>query len=351
MEHALQTLRVEQGEVYAPALTQLAEAAKDSTMKRWRSENKRWFPIREYEEVDSLAAKAESLAHSAVMRARFVKDSLRATTEIGVALLRDRVTDMKSNIEHLPRLQPLRRLIADADGRLLAAESRQSDGDLLGAAGALREAIKLLDNAGFTMDRLVGDYLRAVPEWQNWQKEVIEWSRSNRAVSLVIDKMAHRCLVYRNGEEIASFDVELGPQWIGPKRYEGDLSTPEGRYHITRKRDRGETIYYLALEIDYPNDDDKRWFAAAKENGILPRSARLGGNIELHGNGGKSFDWTRGCIALNDDDMKSVFDLVREGTPVTIVGALAHPFEPLETASTGSGQTAEETEPYSSLSQ
>jgi L,D-peptidoglycan transpeptidase YkuD (ErfK/YbiS/YcfS/YnhG family) len=48
-----------------------------------------------------------------------------------------------------------------------------------------------------------------------------------------------------------------------------------------------------------------------------PQYTKLGGLIYIHGNGARS-DWTWGCVALENGDMKELFDAVSVGTPVTI---------------------------------
>ena len=48
-----------------------------------------------------------------------------------------------------------------------------------------------------------------------------------------------------------------------------------------------------------------------------PQYTKLGGLIYIHGNGAKS-DWTWGCVALENEQMKELFDAVSVGTPVTI---------------------------------
>jgi lipoprotein-anchoring transpeptidase ErfK/SrfK len=58
------------------------------------------------------------------------------------------------------------------------------------------------------------------------------------------------------------------------------------------------------------------------ENGLLPPTAKIGGLIEIHGNGGKGIDWTEGCIALTDKEIEVVYRSVKVGTPVTIVGSV-----------------------------
>ncbi|HAF12558.1 MAG TPA: hypothetical protein DHU55_09550 [Blastocatellia bacterium] len=48
-----------------------------------------------------------------------------------------------------------------------------------------------------------------------------------------------------------------------------------------------------------------------------PQYTALGGLIYIHGNGAKS-DWTWGYVALENEDMRELFDAVAVGTPVTI---------------------------------
>ena len=58
--------------------------------------------------------------------------------------------------------------------------------------------------------------------------------------------------------------------------------------------------------------------AAINEGKMPPQNTALGGEIYIHG-GGIEGDWTRGCVALNDDVMGEIFDLVSKGTLVTIL--------------------------------
>ncbi|MGH9842359.1 MAG: L,D-transpeptidase family protein, partial [Blastocatellia bacterium] len=53
-------------------------------------------------------------------------------------------------------------------------------------------------------------------------------------------------------------------------------------------------------------------------------NTRLGGDIFIHGGGtGKLFgmirDWTLGCVALENEEIKELFDTVPVKTPVRIV--------------------------------
>ena len=101
----------------------------------------------------------------------------------------------------------------------------------------------------------------------------------------------------------------------------GDKATPEGKYHITKKKSRPQTKYHKALLINYPNDDDKARYNAGVKKGSIPKRG-IGNLIEIHGDGGKGRNWTAGCVALTDNDIDKVYELVGVGTPVTIVGSL-----------------------------
>ncbi|PNU06613.1 L,D-transpeptidase family protein [Novosphingobium guangzhouense] len=113
-------------------------------------------------------------------------------------------------------------------------------------------------------------------------------------------------------------NIQLGDEPVGPKRFEGDERTPEGRYVI----DWGNpgSAYHLSLHISYPNAAD-RAFAEA-------RGRSAGGMIMIHGqpNGWAATagasrvpgDWTDGCIAVSDDEIEALWEGVADGTPIEI---------------------------------
>ena len=73
--------------------------------------------------------------------------------------------------------------------------------------------------------------------------------------------------------------------------------------------------------INYPNEDDRKHFQIAREKGLVPHRTGIGSLIEIHG-GGKDI-MTYGCIAMNNRDIDELFNIVKVGTPVTIVGAVS----------------------------
>jgi L,D-peptidoglycan transpeptidase YkuD (ErfK/YbiS/YcfS/YnhG family) len=141
--------------------------------------------------------------------------------------------------------------------------------------------------------------------------------RTEPADKVLIEKKERRLRVLSKGEVIKTYKIALGGNPVGPKERQGDSKTPEGTYIIdSRNRDSG---YHLSLHISYPNEKDKM---RAKELGVSP-----GGDIMIHGikNGltwvGASHaevDWTKGCIAVADEEMEEIYKLVPNGTIVEI---------------------------------
>ncbi|PZQ56993.1 MAG: hypothetical protein DI555_02375 [Novosphingobium pentaromativorans] len=108
--------------------------------------------------------------------------------------------------------------------------------------------------------------------------------------------------------------IQLGDAPTGPKRFEGDERTPEGRYAIDWGNPNSR--YHLSLHISYPNAQD---IAYAQARG---RSA--GGMIMIHGQpndiaGRVSGDWTDGCIAVSNAEIEALYESVPDGTPIEIM--------------------------------
>lgn len=80
------------------------------------------------------------------------------------------------------------------------------------------------------------------------------------------------------------------------------------------------------MRLDYPNADDRARFARAMADGDLPKGSTIGGDIGIHGAPAaagwkaihKHYDWTAGCIAVDDDEIERVAAMVPNGTEVDI---------------------------------
>jgi murein L,D-transpeptidase YafK len=133
---------------------------------------------------------------------------------------------------------------------------------------------------------------------------------------IVILKSEHRLEAYSRDKLVKKYNVSLGRS-KGKKQFEGDNKTPEGVYFINDKNPHSS--YYMNLGISYPNEEDTR--NAQKQN--LPP----GNEIKIHGirNGlgfiGKFhrlFDWTQGCIAVTNNEMKELYDHTMIGAKIEI---------------------------------
>jgi murein L,D-transpeptidase YafK len=137
------------------------------------------------------------------------------------------------------------------------------------------------------------------------------------ADKILIEKKERRLTLISKGKVLKTYKIALGGNPIGPKERQGDHKTPEGTYVIdSRKKD---SRYHLSLHISYPNDKDRK---RAKELGVSP-----GGDIMIHGiKSGFSevgdlhieVDWTKGCIAVTDEEIEEIEKLVPNGTIVEI---------------------------------
>lgn len=157
--------------------------------------------------------------------------------------------------------------------------------------------------------------------WRRWIGQAVTTSRMTGGISFVVVKEKHILQVYRAGRLSRVVPVDLGANSINQKSHSGDRTTPEGLYRITKKKGNGQSKYGLALLLDYPNAEDQRRFQAAKARGELTKRTRIGGLIEIHGEGGRGVDWTDGCIAPDNHGMETLFREASVGTMVAIVGS------------------------------
>jgi len=129
---------------------------------------------------------------------------------------------------------------------------------------------------------------------------------------VVVNKEARRMYLLSAQGVLKDYDVGLGFAPTGHKQVEGDGRTPEGTYIIDRRNPN--SAFYLSIGVSYPNHVDR---AEAKKLGKSP-----GGDIFIHGRPRKyrdaGQDWTAGCIAVTNREMRQVYSMVKDGTPITI---------------------------------
>ncbi len=147
---------------------------------------------------------------------------------------------------------------------------------------------------------------------------------------IIVLKSKRQMELYSDGAVVRTYKVGLGLNPVPDKKREGDRATPEGDFYVFTKNDK--SAFYLSLGISYPNAEHAERglrdglisrgqrdaiVRAIKRKTKPPQDTALGGEIYIHGNGASS-DWTWGCVALENEDIRELFDAVEVGTPVTI---------------------------------
>lgn len=146
--------------------------------------------------------------------------------------------------------------------------------------------------------------------------------------------------LYQGKQIVKVFHVFLGSSPLGHKFRRGDNKTPEGNYHIVDKQ--VSENFYRFIGIDYPNAHDAELafqqgkITAAQKTRIKravlagvrpPADTLLGGHLGIHGVGNDEkfklkligdMDWTNGCIAVTNKEIRELYQELPIGTLVRI---------------------------------
>ena len=167
--------------------------------------------------------------------------------------------------------------------------------------------------------------------------DLIHLCKDNKITKVVLHKHDHELTLicndfYGTPMVAKSYDVMLSKEAIGPKEKEGDQKVPEGKYKLDWKLKKSK--FFRAIHVSYPNKKDRE---NARRNGIT----NLGGDIMLHGMPNKIagydidlqehpilreiiyqamyfVDWTQGCIAVKNDEIQEIWNLVKTPIPFEI---------------------------------
>lgn len=144
--------------------------------------------------------------------------------------------------------------------------------------------------------------------------------------------------VLRGSKVIARFaDISIGRGGVSKHRFVGDESTPLGEFRVVKIREKSQFRRFFI--IDYPNEARARLAlrrgqinestfkairVAVRAGRLPPQGTSLGGNIGIHGLGKadprlhEAFNWTRGCIALTNEQIDRLTRWIHIGTRVVI---------------------------------
>jgi tetratricopeptide (TPR) repeat protein len=185
---------------------------------------------------------------------------------------------------------------------------------------ALRQEVQSRGNEIITLQKKIEALDQEVKSKEN---EIITLKKEGVAIlkgpadKILIEKKERRLTLISKGKVLKTYQIALGGNPNGPKERQGDNKTPEGTYVIDSRNKNSR--YHRSLHISYPNEKDKR---RAKELAVSP-----GGDIMIHGiKNGFSWagdlhtevDWTKGCIAVTDEEIEEIDKLAPNGTIVEI---------------------------------
>lgn len=134
---------------------------------------------------------------------------------------------------------------------------------------------------------------------------------------ILVDKHQHEMQLFDHGKVVRRYAVALGRGGHGAKTRAGDNKVPEGLYRITGRNP--QSAFHLSLRIGYPTVQQQ---TDAKRAGVDP-----GGDVMIHGirrgmgwlgAWHRELDWTRGCIAVTDEEIEEIWRIVPGGTPIEI---------------------------------
>lgn len=153
-----------------------------------------------------------------------------------------------------------------------------------------------------------------------------------------LDSAKREMRVMRGDKVLAVFDhVSVGRWGVSQEKRRGDGKTPLGEYRIAWQKAEG--LFGPFMGLDYPSlaraekglnagEITKAEFDAIKtahaEGRIPPQNTKLGGQIGIHGLGNadpgihRDLNWTKGCLALTNAQMREFLRLAGKGARVRI---------------------------------
>jgi L,D-peptidoglycan transpeptidase YkuD (ErfK/YbiS/YcfS/YnhG family) len=307
---------------WAPGQLGIAESTLRASLAEQRRQAVRLFLLRSYEEARRGFVLAQSQAYEAAVSAG--RERVAAEEEAAALLGRaSRAVETASRLGRDIRLDRAgRRQLLQSQSALAQAEFQLRQGDPRQAQELANRALVSAQQAAGQATDLAARFVdeEQVQTWRRWIDETIAASRRSGGAAIIVVKEKHLLTLYVGGRAVRSYEADMGQNTLNDKLRAGDQATPEGRYFITVKKGPRQSRYHRALGLDYPNVADLRRFDAARRAGQITGAVGPGRLIEIHGEGGRGWDWTDGCIALSNVDVDDLFARVQVGTPVTIVG-------------------------------
>jgi murein L,D-transpeptidase YafK len=175
---------------------------------------------------------------------------------------------------------------------------------------------RLVAHLGIVACLGIGGAVAGLPILAHWP-EAAPLPAGILADQVVVRKAERRLQLLSHGRMVKEYPISLGSSPLSAKGREGDGRTPEGRYTIDFHKE--DSAFHRALHISYPSPKDRAAAAARGEDpgGLimihgLPKG--LAGLGRLH----RWRDWTQGCIAVTNAEIREIYRAVPDGTPIVL---------------------------------
>ncbi len=291
--------------------------------KQWRKEQARWWPTAD---THALQATYQSLLRegSTLLEvSKHQKSTRHQHLTTALESERRQVTRLRA-LTGIFDVRRFLRALSVTEGLLNQVASRlgqDRDSHAHILLRQARESLVPIESQAISQMERYGSASQ-LAKWNHWVTNTVDWSSRTGGTAIVVLKASRQLVLYQYGKPLRRFSIDLGFSGLQDKLQEGDGATPEGQFRILRKKGPGFTKFHKALLLNYPTNEHRRRFQEAKLTGRLTGHRGIGGLIEIHGQQPNGNSTTNGCIGLHNADMDAVFHLVKEGTPVTVVGAL-----------------------------
>lgn len=132
-------------------------------------------------------------------------------------------------------------------------------------------------------------------------------------------------------------DVSIGSEGANEHRLMGSNITPKGEFKIDaiNRKSKFRTFYRFNyptkehaknayIKGDFSYDDYRKYYEHLHKYSTPPQTTSLGGQIGLHGLGGREefmhrrINWTEGCVAVTDPEIDWLGAYLKIGTKVVV---------------------------------
>ena len=155
---------------------------------------------------------------------------------------------------------------------------------------------------------------------------------------ILVDTSSETLSVFRGNELVERFhSIAIGRGGLSMGRTRGDGTTPLGTFHINRIHPSARFELFFGIDFPRPEHarrafdagrigprDYERIVAAYERNQPPPQDTALGGALGIHGLGDGSkrvheaLNWTQGCIALTNRQIRRLYRWVHLGMRVEV---------------------------------